>query len=128
MLGLGAALDFINHYTLSEWTLHGRHMMRTLEQELKSVKRVTLHGPLLTAGADRKCDILSFSYEGAHPSDVGELLDQSGIAVRAGHHCAQPLMKILGVPGTVRVSLAPYNTMEEIEHFMTALKNLGNLL
>lgn len=128
VLGLGAAIDFINHYSIKDWGVHGRQLMRTLELELKKFEKIKMHGPLVTAGADTKCDILSFTYEGAHASDVGELLDQMGIAVRAGHHCAQPLMQTLGVPGTVRVSLAPYNTMDEVEKFIDALKKVEKLL
>jgi cysteine desulfurase/selenocysteine lyase len=128
VMGLGAAIDFINHHTIKDWVVHGRQLLRTLEIEMKSFDRVKLFGPLVSEGADGKADILSFSYEGAHASDVGELLDQMGIAVRAGHHCAQPLMQVLGVSGTVRVSLAPYNTMDEIENFLLALRKVGNLL
>jgi cysteine desulfurase / selenocysteine lyase len=128
VLGLGAAIDFINHYSIENWVAHGKTLMELLEREMKTFERVKIFGPLSIEGKYRKADILSFSYEGAHSSDVSELLDQMGIAVRAGHHCAQPLMKLLRVSGTVRVSLAPYNTMEEIEKFLTALRKLGSLL
>lgn len=74
--------------------------------------------------SSRHSGALSFNIKGAHPSDVGTLLDKYGIAVRAGHHCTQPLMDLLGVPGTVRVSLAPYNTNEEVDLFLQTMKKI----
>ena len=66
--------------------------------------------------------------EGAHPHDVGTLLDQQGVAVRTGHHCTMPLMQRLGVPGTVRASLSVYNTLEDIERFIAALEKVRRFL
>lgn len=68
--------------------------------------------------------VVSFNMKGSHPSDVGTLLDKYGFAVRAGHHCTQPLMDLLGVPGTVRVSMGPYNTSEEIQDFLTTMEKI----
>jgi cysteine desulfurase/selenocysteine lyase len=125
VLGLGTAIDFIQKYSLAEWAEHGKKIVAYLEAELGKIGKVNLVG---TVKSGRKCDIISFTYEGAHPSDVGEILDQMGVAVRAGHHCAQPLMDEFGVPGTVRISLAPYNTLAEAEKFMTAMKKVGEVL
>jgi len=71
---------------------------------------------------------LSFNIKDVHPSDVGAILDQLGIAVRTGHHCAQPLMEILGIPGTVRASFAFYNTKEEIDVFIEGVKIAKKML
>ena len=71
---------------------------------------------------DDYAGVVSFNIKGSHPSDVGTLLDKYGFAVRAGHHCTQPVMDLLGIPGTVRVSIAPYNTSEEIVSFLDRLE------
>jgi len=126
VLGLGTAIDFINRYKMDEWVAHGRQITAYLETELRKIKKVKLIGAPVSKG--RKCDIVSFTYEGAHPSDVAEILDQMGVAVRAGHHCAQPLMDEFHIPGTVRVSLAPYNTQTEAESFIAAMKKVGEVL
>ncbi len=72
--------------------------------------------------------MVSFLFPGCHPSDVGALLDQQGIAVRAGHHCCMPLMRKLGVPGTVRASVAPYNTESDIDAFLAATRKAKEIL
>ena len=71
--------------------------------------------------AKRKSAILSFTMEGAHPSDVGSILDQQGIAIRAGHHCCQPLMKRFGIPATARASFSIYNTRSEVDALVESL-------
>ena len=68
--------------------------------------------------------VISFNIKGSHPSDVGTLFDKYGIAVRAGHHCTQPVMDLMGVPGTVRVSLSAFNSQDEIEYFLNTLKKV----
>jgi cysteine desulfurase/selenocysteine lyase len=68
--------------------------------------------------------VMSFKIEGLHPSDIGTLLDQQGIAVRTGHHCAMPLMEFYEIPGTTRASFAFYNTLEEVEQLFTALRKI----
>jgi cysteine desulfurase/selenocysteine lyase len=78
--------------------------------------------------AKNKCSVLSFLVDGIHPYDIGMLLDKLGIAVRTGHHCAQPIMDMFGIPGTVRASFAFYNTKEEIVRFTEALKKVVNML
>jgi cysteine desulfurase/selenocysteine lyase len=75
----------------------------------------------------RKTGILSFALEGVHPHDVGTVLDRAGVAIRAGHHCCQPLMERLGVPGTARASLAVYNTREDIDALVAALREAREL-
>jgi cysteine desulfurase/selenocysteine lyase len=78
--------------------------------------------------AQNSASVFSFVVEGTHPSDIGMLLDQEGIAVRTGHHCTQPLMKYFDTPGSVRASLSIYNTLEEIDTFFSALESALKLL
>ncbi len=82
----------------------------------------------LLGAAPQKIGVLSFLLEGAHPHDVGTLLDRQGIAVRTGHHCAQPAMARFGVPGTVRASFAIYNTLEEVDRLFVALEKVRSFL
>ncbi|MBY0316255.1 MAG: cysteine desulfurase [Bdellovibrionales bacterium] len=126
VLGLGEAIDFMKKYDLSDWNAHEKALILRLEKELSQYPSVTLYGPSISEV--RKSAVLSFNWKGAHSSDVGEILDQSGVAVRAGHLCAQPMMKMLEVPGTVRVSLAPYNSEQDIELFLKAFKKVEGLL
>lgn len=126
VIGFGEALRFINQWGVHSWSDHTKSLVGTLERELKAIPKIQQIGPV--AGDCVKSDIVSFEYQGAHPSDVGELLDQMGIAVRAGHHCAQPLMSSLGVSGTVRVSLGPYNTLKDVEFLLEGLRKVGEIL
>lgn len=123
VIGLGAALDYISQFLMRD--------IFTYEQELTSkahdVLR-TLPGIRVYADLPKKGPIISFNVDGIHHSDIGSLLDQDGIAVRCGHHCAQPLMKKLGVTGTVRVSFALYNTQQEIEFFVESLNKVIRIL
>ena len=90
---------------------------------LKSMPEIQLYSPERSNGG-----IISFNVKGAHPFDTGTLLDKYGIAVRTGHHCTQPLMQHFGIPGTVRVSFAMYNTPEDCERFITALHKTIKML
>ena len=92
-------------------------------EELKQVQGLRIYGdvPLKTA-------VISFNIEGLHPYDVGTLLDQMGIAVRTGQHCAQPVMDFYGIPGTVRASFAFYNTKDEIDTLVKGVKRAVNML
>ena len=126
VIAFGEALSMLEEASLENWVQHGKKLGLQVEQALKSNSRVQLMGP--TYAESRKTDIISFSYEGAHPSDVGEMLDQMGIAVRAGHLCAQPLMESMGVQGTVRVSLAPYNNENDVEKFVNAMEKIKGIL
>ena len=109
-VGLGAAIDYV--------TALGMDNIAAYEQELLAygTARLSEIGPVRLIGTARhKGSILSFVMENAHPHDVGTILDAAGVAVRTGHHCAQPLMERYGIPATVRASLAFYNTKEEID-------------
>jgi cysteine desulfurase / selenocysteine lyase len=126
VIAFGEAVRMVQDADLPSWVNHGRSLGEEIETFLAQNSRIRLVGP--TYKACQKTDIVSFNYEGAHPSDIGELLDQMGVAVRAGHHCAQPLMDTLQIPGTVRVSLAPYNNAEDVERFKVCLEKVGRLI
>lgn len=118
-----AALDYVQ-------TL-GREKIRQYEEELLAYATDTigsLDGIRILAAKAKRTSVVSFVVEGAHPQDLGILLDNKGIAVRTGHHCAQPLMDRFKIPGTVRASLALYNTKEEITKLATALEKAIRLL
>jgi cysteine desulfurase/selenocysteine lyase len=113
---LGAAIDYFK-------TLAGESLARH-EQELLSYATTQvgqLPGIRLIGTAKDRVSVLSFSVEGVHPHDVGTVLDARGVAVRAGHHCAQPLMRRFGVQGTVRASFGLYNLREEVDVLVEAL-------
>jgi cysteine desulfurase/selenocysteine lyase len=86
---------------------------------------LTIHGPL--AAADRGA-LVSFSLDGAHPHDIGEILGSLGVCVRAGHHCAQPLMRRLGVPATARASFAVHNATVDVDRLVTGLQRVRHVL
>lgn len=118
-----AAIDYVQGI--------GREKIRQYEDELLAYATDTIggiDGVRLVGTAKQKTSVLSFVVEGAHPQDLGILLDNKGIAVRTGHHCAQPLMDRFGIPGTVRASLALYNTKDEITQLATALEKAIRML
>ena len=102
---------------------HEMRLLRMAEEGLRDIGHITIYGT-----SEHKGPVLSFLVDGQHPYDVGVLLDQMGIAVRTGHHCAQPLMERLGIPGTVRASFAVYNTEAEVESFLKAMKRIVTML
>ena len=109
---------------LSEIEHHEESLLRHVEERMRrEIPNATIYG-----NAPHKCAVLSFNIGSQHPYDVGMLLDGLGIAVRTGHHCAQPLMERLGIPGTVRASFACYNTMQEADAFVDALKRVAAML
>lgn len=116
VLGLGAAIAFIDAHR-DQITIHEKRLYDHLISGLKTVEGITLWGDTGNSTA-----VQSFTIDGCDNQDVGILLDQQNIALRTGHHCAMPLMEILGVPGTIRVSLACYNTEQEVDIFLNALQ------
>jgi len=116
--GLGAAVEWIDGVGLETITNHERELTAYALPRLMEVPGLRLFGP---ADLENREAILSFDLEGVHPHDVSEILDRHGVAVRAGHHCAQILMKRLNVPATTRVSYAVYNTNEETDRLVEAL-------
>jgi SufS family cysteine desulfurase len=123
VIGLAAAIDFINGYDRQAVQHHEQALLTFTEDALLGMPEITL----FAKGVD-KLGVLSFSVKGEHPTDIAMLLDAQGIAVRSGSHCAMPLMKTLNCGGTVRVSFSIYNTLEEAQRFIEALKNVIEML
>jgi len=122
-VGLGAAIDYLGGIDRTAAAAHEEALLaRAVESvgEIEGLRRIG--SPVHAAG------IFSFLLDGAHPSDLGTLLDQQGIAVRTGHHCAQPLMERYGVPGTVRASFSIYNTMDDVDALAAGIRGAKNLL
>ena len=118
-VALGAALDYITGVGLSAIARHESDLLAYGTEALSRIPGLRLIGT-----AARKASILSFVIEGVHPHDIGTIVDREGVAIRTGHHCAQPLMERLGIPGTARASLAMYNTREEIDVLTGALERV----
>lgn len=116
-------LDFIERIGLEEMERWEEHLLKMATAELEEIDGIRIFGR-----APEKGPVLSFLYRDVHPYDVGLLLDKMGVAVRTGHHCAQPLMERLGITGTVRASFAVYNTEEEVHSFVAALKRILPIL
>jgi cysteine desulfurase/selenocysteine lyase len=110
VIGLGAALDYLDGLG---WTKMAKHEAELLDGSTRALS--ALPGVRLVGTAKEKTAVLSFVMEGVHPHDVGTILDHEGVAIRTGHHCAQPLMRRFGVSATARASLALYNTWEDVE-------------
>jgi len=110
VLGLATALDYFEAVGLDRIAAWEEELLRLATEQVGEIRGVRLVGT-----APQKVAVLSFILDGVHPHDVGTILDDEGVAVRAGHHCAQPVMTSLGIPATVRASFAFYNTVREIE-------------
>jgi cysteine desulfurase / selenocysteine lyase len=122
-VGLGAAIDWLVGQDRDAIHAHEAALHDYAMDALKGVNGLNIYGTAPGKGA-----IIAFNIEGAHPHDVAQLLDQYGVAVRAGHHCAQPLMKELGVTATARASFAAYNTFDEVDAFVAALAKARDFL
>lgn len=118
-IGLGAALDYITSFDRRAVADHEAALLAHASEELQAIGGITLYGSAPGKGA-----IVTFNVDGAHPHDVSTLLDRHGIAIRAGNHCAQPLMKRLGVSATSRASFAMYNTHEEVEALVRGIRQV----
>jgi cysteine desulfurase/selenocysteine lyase len=116
-IGLAAAIEYVQRVGLDRIAAYEHELLDYGTRRLDDVPGLRLYGPPL----DRKAAILSFTLANVHPHDIGTILDQEGIAIRAGHHCCQPLMRRLGVDATVRASLAFYNTVDELDQLASAL-------
>jgi cysteine desulfurase/selenocysteine lyase len=122
-IALKAAIDWFTSQDRAAIEAHEAALRDRAMDALRGLNWVKLHGQ----GPD-KAAIVAFSVEGAHPHDVAQILDRQGVAVRAGHHCAQPLMQRLGVTATARASFACYNRPEEVDVFIEALHKARKLL
>ena len=121
---LEKAIDYMTRLGVERIAAHEHELLEyTTRRMLEEIPGLKIYGT-----APGKCGIISFLVDGEHHYDMGMLLDKLGIAVRTGHHCAQPLMQSLGIEGTVRASFAVYNTIEECDAFLSALKRVSEML
>ena len=122
VVGLGAAIDYLQGVGFDAIAPHEADLLTYATAALSEVRGLRLIGT-----ADRKASILAFVMKGAHPHDIGTIVDTEGVAVRTGHHCTQPIMDRFGVPATVRASVALYNTREEIDALVRALERVREM-
>jgi len=123
VIGLGAAVDYLDGVGMEDVTAHEQELLRHGTRLLSQIEGLRLIGT-----AREKAGVLSFVLEGIHPHDVGTILDHEGIAVRTGHHCAQPVMDRFGVPATTRASLSFYNTCEELDALAAGIERVKEIL
>jgi cysteine desulfurase/selenocysteine lyase len=124
-IGLGAAVDWVEAVSIERIRSHEEMLVAEALTRLAELPGLTIYGPL--EPADRG-SLVSFSLEGAHPHDIGEILGREGVCVRAGHHCAQPLMRRLGVPATTRASFAIHNSLADVEQLVEGLGTVARVL
>jgi cysteine desulfurase/selenocysteine lyase len=124
-VGLHAAVEYLDKLGMARVEAHERELCRLTIEALETIPGVTLYGP---RNPELKGAVVAFNVEGIHPHDGAALLDERGIAVRAGHHCAQPLMKRLGIVGTLRASFSVYNTSAEVACLAEAVEGLRGAL
>jgi cysteine desulfurase/selenocysteine lyase len=117
------AIEFINHYGKANIREHEDKLLKYATEKLKAVDGLKIIGDV-----ENKVSVISFIIDGVHPQDLAILLDNQGVAVRTGHHCAQPLMQCLGIVGTTRASFAAYNTLEEVDALIQALEKSLKML
>ncbi|OVZ79454.1 cysteine desulfurase SufS [Yersinia kristensenii] len=122
IMGLGAAISYVNQLGLAEIQHYEQTLMQYALEQLSQIKSLTLYGPVNRAG------VIAFNLGPHHAYDVGSFLDQYGIAIRTGHHCAMPLMAFYKVPSMCRASLALYNTHEEVDRLVAGLQRIEKLL
>ena len=121
-IGLGAAFDYVNEIGIERIAEHERDLLKYATRVLSHVPGLRIIGT-----AAKKASVISFILDSAHPHDIGTIIDHEGIAIRTGHHCAQPVMDRLGIPATARASVAMYNTREEIDALVRALHKVIDL-
>lgn len=124
-VGLRSAIEYIDDIGLENIRNHEMNLTKYAIDKMKEITYVTIYG---TEDIDKRGGVISFNIKDVHPHDVATILDSYGVAVRAGHHCAQPLMKYLGINSTCRVSFYIYNTIEEVDQFIESLKNVRKWL
>ncbi len=116
VIGFGVALDYMNSIGFDEIAAYEDELLNYATEKLSQIDKLIIYGT-----SEKKAPVISFNVEGLHPYDIGAIIDKLGIAVRTGHHCAQPIMDYYKIPGTVRASFSFYNTKEEIDLFIEAL-------
>ena len=126
--GLATAIDYLNSVGLDAVKAHEQELTRYCMEQLQTIDGMTIYGPLVVSGSPADKDaVVSFNVGNIHHLDMGTLLDRLGIAVRTGHHCAQPLIDRLGISGTVRASFALYNTKEEIDTLVAGIRRVSQM-
>ena len=123
-IAFGSALDYMNNIGFDNIQDYENEILEYATNRLLEFDNIIIYGPEL----GHKTAVISFNFEGLHPYDVGTLIDKMGIAVRTGHHCAQPIMDFFKIPGTIRASFSFYNTKAEIDLMMDALKKANTML
>jgi len=121
-IGLGVAIDYMQNIGIANLALYEHSLLVAATEKLEALDGVQIIGT-----AKQKASVLSFMIEGVHPHDVGTIFDQQGVAIRTGHHCAQPVMQFFGIPATARASFAFYNTLEEVDRLILAVKKVQEL-
>jgi cysteine desulfurase/selenocysteine lyase len=122
-IALGAALDYMNNIGLETIAAYEHELLEYATEQLLAIEDLKIYGQ-----AKEKTAVISFNIEGIHPYDIGAILDKLGVAVRTGHHCAQPIMDFYKIPGTVRASFSFYNTKEEVDILVASVKRAKNML
>lgn len=124
-IAFGYAIDYIQNIGMDFIAQHEHKLLEYATKQILSIGGITIYG---ASDISKKAGVISFNINGVHPYDVGTILDKMGIAVRTGHHCAQPIMEFYHIPGTVRVSFALYNTFEEVDILVEGLKKAKRML
>ena len=126
--GLATAINYLNTVGLDSVKSHEQELTRYCVEQLQTIEGMKIYGPSVVSDAVADKDaVVSFNVGAIHHLDMGTLLDRLGIAVRTGHHCAQPLMDRLGISGTVRASFALYNTKEEIDTLVAGIRRVSQM-
>lgn len=120
---LGTAIDYLNEVGFENIQQQEKDLLAHATEKLLEIEGLKIFGT-----SEKKTSVISFNIEGIHPYDIGTIIDKLGIAVRTGHHCAQPIMNYFSIPGTVRASFSFYNTKEEIDIFVAAVKKAKMML
>jgi cysteine desulfurase/selenocysteine lyase len=118
-IGLGAAVDYISAIGIDKIAKYEVDLLNYAQEQVNAMPGVRIIGT-----SEKKAAVMSFAIEGVHPHDVGTLLNQDGIAIRTGHHCAQPVMQRFKVPATSRASFAFYNSMSEVDALIAGIRNV----
>ncbi|MGN7439020.1 MAG: cysteine desulfurase [Alcanivorax sp.] len=124
VIGLGAAVDYLVDIGMDKVVQHEENLLRYATEAITQIDGLTLHGP---KDLSQKAGVLSFTMDYAHPSDIGMILDQCGVAVRSGHHCAMPLMEAMGIDATARASLAMYSDKSDVDALIEGLNKVQGL-
>ena len=123
VIGLHTAIQYINSIGLPVIADREQRLLQYATEQLSQIDGLQIVGT-----APEKSAIISFNVNGIHPFDIGTLIDQMGVAVRTGHHCSMPIMEHFGIPGTLRASFAFYNTEEEVDRLVAAVKKAVMML